>query len=101
MSEEVLSSEQLKQKFKDKVNNLYHRLNQVLDNLDISNNSNNFCNIFDLLEKIDEKILDLENKLDENKINNIDERNRIIDQKIFKLFSPFIFYYKLSLMNNL
>ncbi|ADO67412.1 hypothetical protein crov378 [Cafeteria roenbergensis virus] len=100
MTTEVISSDELKGKFKDKLNDIYKRLNLVIDNLDIGNNSSNFHDIYQSLLKIEENILTLENKLDENKINDIEERNRIIDQKILKLFMPFILYYKLCLITN-
>lgn len=100
MNEEILSSNELKDNFKKKINNIFPRLNQLLDNLNIENNINKFYLIFEALETIEKNTLDLENKLDENLINDLEEKNRIIDQKILKLFTPFILYYKLCLMNN-
>lgn len=100
MSNEVISSEQLKEKFKKKYSDISERLNLLLENLDIGSNVEKFYYIYDSLSKIEEYILDLENRLDVNNITDLEERNRIIDQKIFKLFTPFILYYKLCLMEN-
>jgi len=100
MSNEVLSNDELKVKFKRKYSDIFNKLNMLVENLDIGNNIEKFYNIFESLIKIEENILDLENKLNIDNISDLEERNRIIDQKIFKLFIPYMMYYKLCLYRN-
>lgn len=102
MAEEILSSEQLKNKFKSKIIEIKDRLIFLLENLEIDNNSELFGRINDNMILIEEDLVKLENSLDLTNLSslNFDERNRIIDQKILKLFTPFIFYYKMCLLQN-
>lgn len=100
---EILTPEKIKEKFKEKMVSIKNRLDFVIDNLDIDNNIECFTNIYENIKYIEDDICKLENRLNMGNINNIvdeEERNRIINQKILKLFSPFILYYKLSLLQN-
>jgi hypothetical protein len=99
-SSEILPTNNIKEKFLEKINDLIPRLKQVLTNLNLDENIESFSKIFDNLLLIQNEIEKLENNLDIDSIENNEERNRIIDQKILKLFTPFICYYKLCLMQN-
>lgn len=100
---EILTPEKIKEKFKEKMVSIKNRLDFLIDSLDIDNNIECFTNIYENIKCIEDDICKLENRLNMDNINNIvdeEERNRIINQKILKLFSPFILYYKLSLLQN-
>ena len=98
--EEIITPEKIKENFKEKIINIKNRLDMLVDNLEIDNNIESFTNIYDYMVKIEEEIIKLENNLTIENIADIEERNRILDQKILKLFSPFILYYKLCLLQN-
>ena len=98
--EEIITPEKIKENFKEKIINIKNRLDMLVDNLEVDNNIESFTNIYDYMVKIEEEIIKLENNLTIENIADIEERNRILDQKILKLFSPFILYYKLCLLQN-
>lgn len=102
MTEEILSSDQIKTNFKSKIKDIKNRLIFLIDNLDIDKNVEIFGRINDNIISIEEDLVKLENTLEISNLSNLnfEERNRIIDQKILKLFTPFIFYYKMCLLQN-
>lgn len=96
------TSEELLSKMRDKMEQLLDRFETINERIDINNNNN----LEDLVE-ISQSLNYIENKLDtiEGTIDNLEnlsyeEKNRIIDQKILKLFTPYILYFKLHLFNN-
>lgn len=98
---EISSSETIKNNFKIKLDELNLRLRQVLQNLDLDSNIESFTKIYESFFLIESELEKLENNLDLNSLDNISEINRIIDIKILRLFSPYISYYKLNLMQNI
>lgn len=102
MTEEILSSDQIKTNFKSKIKDIKNRLIFLIDNLDMDKNVEVFGRINDNIISIEEDLVKLENTLEISNLSNLnfEERNRIIDQKILKLFTPFIFYYKMCLLQN-
>ena len=96
-----LQSDEIKLNFKNKVEELFPRIIQIINNLNLDSNIEGFTKIYENMLMIESEIEKLENNLDLNNISDLEERDRIINQKILKLFSPFICYYKLSLMQNM
>lgn len=101
MNNQNLDSNQIKENFKNKVNILFPRISQLIDNLDLDNNIEIFSKIYENILHIETDVENLENNLDLDNILNPVEKERIINQKILKLFMPFICYYKLTLMQNM
>ena len=100
---EVVSLDIMKEKFKDKISEIKNRLDFVLDNVGIQNDIENFTNIYEDLLIIDDKLEKIESNMNNTVLNNImdlNEKNRIIDLKIMKLFTPYLLYYKMCLMQN-
>ena len=97
---EIITPSDIKENFKKKLEELIPRLNQVIDNTDVDNNIESFTKVYENLLLIESQVTELENRMDVSNLDNIEERNRIIDQKVLKLFSPFILYYKLCLLQN-
>lgn len=99
----VESLDVMKEKFKDKISEIKNRLDFVLDNVGIQNDIENFTNIYEDLLIIDDKLEKIESNMNNSVLDNImdlNEKNRIIDLKIMKLFTPYLLYYKMCLMQN-
>jgi len=94
--------EELTNKMVGRIKNIEKRFNLIITKTDINkeNNLSDMVNIAELLTSIEEKLSDLEGNI--NNLNNLtlEEKERIINQKILKVFTPYILYMKLHLFNN-
>jgi hypothetical protein len=97
----ILESNELKNKIKCKISNLKNRLDQSLDNVNFDTNIEIINMIYEKMDDIEENIIKLENNISDFTDISLDEKKRIIDQKVLKFFTPFILYYRLSLLENI
>lgn len=99
-SNDIISSEKIKENFQKKNKEIFNRINLVLENLEIEKNLEDLTKIYENLVLMENYLDNLESNIDINNISKIEEKNRIMDKKIFKLFTPFLLYYKMCLMQN-
>jgi len=94
--------EEISNKIKEKVKNIEERLDLVLERTNLNENENleSLVEISQSLCLIEEKLSKLEGNINNLENLSYEERERIIDQKIFKIFTPYILYMKYHLFNE-
>ena len=99
---EIMSEEILKEKIKSNFVGLKERLDICLNNVDLIENISSYLKISESIKIIENEISKLEGEID---LDNIcDESNvvrqRVIDEKVMKLFAPYMMYYRVCLLNS-
>jgi uncharacterized lipoprotein YehR (DUF1307 family) len=98
---EIPDNQEIHLKMIEKLDNIKERLNIINNRIDYNNeNLEKLVEISKSFCIIEENLNNLEGNV--NNLNNLtlEEKERIIDQKIFKTFTPYMLYLKYHLLNQ-
>ena len=99
---EIMSEEILKEKLKSNFVELKERLDICLDNVDLTENISSYLKISESMKIVENEISKMEGDIELDDIadeSNI-VRQRVIDEKVMKLFAPYMMYYRVCLLNS-
>jgi len=99
---EIPDNNEIHQKMSNKLDTIKSRLNLINNRIDYNNNQNleKLVEISKALNIIEENLDILEGNVENLNNLTLEDKERIIDQKIFKFFTPYILYLKYHLYNN-
>ena len=99
---EIMSEEILKEKLKSNFMELKERLDICLDNVDLTENISSYLKISESMKIVENEISKMEGDIELDDISDESNivRQRIIDEKVMKLFAPYMMYYRVCLLNS-
>ena len=99
---EIMSEEILKEKLKSNFMELKERLNICLDNVDLTENISSYLKISESMKIVENEISKMESEIELDDISDESNvvRQRVIDEKVMKLFAPYMMYYRVCLLNS-
>lgn len=99
---EIMSEEILKEKLKSNFVELKERLDICLNNVNLMENISSYLKISENMKIIENELSKMEGEIELDDI--VDESNvvrqRVIDEKVMKLFAPYMMYYRVCLLNS-
>ena len=99
---EIMSEEILKEKLKSNFVELKERLDICLDNVDLTENISSYLKISESMKIVENEISKMEGEIELDDIADESSivRQRVIDEKVMKLFAPYMMYYRVCLLNS-
>lgn len=99
---EIMSEEILKEKLKSNFVELKERLDICLDNVDLTENISSYLKISESMKIVENEISKMEGDIELDDIADESNvvRQRVIDEKVMKLFAPYMMYYRVCLLNS-
>ena len=99
---EIMSEEILKEKLKSNFVELKERLDICLDNVDLTENISSYLKISESMKIVENEISKMEGEIELDDISDESNvvRQRVIDEKVIKLFAPYMMYYRVCLLNS-
>ena len=99
---EIMSEEILKEKLKSNFIELKERLDICLDNVDLTENISSYLKISESMKIMENEISKMEGDIELDDIADESNvvRQRVIDEKVMKLFAPYMMYYRVCLLNS-
>jgi hypothetical protein len=99
---EIMSEEILKEKLKSNFVELKERLDICLDNVDLTENISSYLKISESMKIVENEISKMEGEIELDDIADESSivRQRVIDEKVIKLFAPYMMYYRVCLLNS-
>jgi len=99
---EIMSEEILKEKLKSNFVELKERIDICLDNVDLTENISSYLKISESMKIVENEISKMEGEIELDDIADESSivRQRVIDEKVIKLFAPYMMYYRVCLLNS-
>lgn len=99
---EIMSEEILKEKLKSNFVELKERIDICLDNVDLTENISSYLKISESMKIVENEISKMEGEIELDDISDESNvvRQRVIDEKVIKLFAPYMMYYRVCLLNS-
>jgi hypothetical protein len=99
---EIISEEILKEKLKNNFVELKERLDICLDNVNLIENISSYLKISENMKIVENEISKMEGEIELDDIADESSivRQRVIDEKVMKLFAPYMMYYRVCLLNS-
>ena len=99
---EIMSEEILKEKLKSNFVELKERIDICLDNVNLIENISSYLKISESMKIVENEISKMEGEIELDDISDESNvvRQRVIDEKVIKLFAPYMMYYRVCLLNS-
>lgn len=99
---EIMSEEILKEKLKSNFVELKERIDICLDNVNLIENISSYLKISESMKIVENEISKMESEIELDDISDESNvvRQRVIDEKVIKLFAPYMMYYRVCLLNS-